>query len=217
MNHPVEVTIPSQPLQPLQTTLTDDSTLIANNPQLAYRRSLHQSTLQEKRVEANRALPDLTFGYFNQSLTGFQLQADGTDKYYSSGYRFNGFMVGVSVPIWILPNLAKVKSSSLRASSTRLSTEYFEKQLFGDWQKAVLQFNKQKNSLAYYTESALPNARLIYQQSQVAFKAGDIGQTDYRLNIQQVLIIEEGYLQALLQYNQSILTLEFLSGKFINH
>lgn len=217
MNHPTEVTFPSQPLQPLQTTLTDDSTLIANNPQLAYQRSLNQSMLQEKRVELNRTLPDLTFGYFNQSLTGFQPQADGTDKYYSSGYRFNGFMVGVSVPIWFLPNLAKIKSTSLRAASSQLSADYFKKQLVGDWQKAVLQFNKQKNSLAYYTQSALPNARLIYQQSQVAFRAGDIGQTDYRLNIQQVLIIEEGYLQAMLQYNQSILTLEFLSGKYINH
>ena len=203
-----------QALQPLTTTLFDDIDQITNNPQLEYRRSLTSVAFQEKRVEANNALPDLSFGYFNQNLPGYKQQTDGTNPYFSPGYRFNGFMVGISVPIWFAPNSARIKSSTLRATSTRLNTDYYEKQLSGEWQKAVQQFHKQQRSLDYYKQSALPNAELILHQSQKSYDAGEIGQADYRLNLQQVLSIEENYLETLLQYNYCIITLEFLSGKY---
>ena len=214
MGEQQEVIAAYQALQPLTTTLVDDVDQITNNPQLEYRRSLTSVAFQEKRVEANNALPELSFGYFNQNLTGYHQQADGTNPYFSPGYRFNGFMVGVSVPIWFIPNNARIKSSTLRATSTRLNTDYYEKQLSGEWQKAVQQFHKQQRSLDYYKQSALPNAELILHQSQKAYDAGEIGQADYRLNLQQVLSIEESYLKTLLQYNYCIITLEFLSGKY---
>lgn len=212
-----EVKAQPMALQPLTTTLTNDSLEITNNPQLEYRHALTRIALQEKRVEANKALPDLTIGYFNQNLTGFQQQQDGTNVYYSPAHRFTGFMVGISLPIWFLPNNARIKSTSLRAASSRLSTDYYEKQLHGEWQKAIQQFHKQSHSLDYYKQSALPNAQLILRHSQLAFDAGEIGQADYQINLQQVLSIEEGYLQTLLQYNITIITLEFLSGKSSNN
>ncbi|MDZ4716694.1 MAG: TolC family protein [Cytophagales bacterium] len=217
MNHPEEITIVDQPLEPVTTTLVDDSTQTANNPQLAYRRLLSSVALQEKRVDVSKALPDLTVGYFNQTLTGHQQLSDGSNQFFPEGHRFTGFMVGLAIPIWYRPTHAQIRSSSIRAAAQRLSLEYYEKQLYGEWHQAVQQFNKQKNSLTYYTQSALPNARLILRQALLAFNAGDIGQTEYRLEIHQALAIEDGYLQTLLQYNQSIITLEYLSGKYTNN
>lgn len=214
MGEQQEVTAERYALQPLTTTLIDDVDQITTNPQLEYRRALTNVAFQEKRVEANRALPDLVLGYFNQNLTGYQQQTDGTNPYFGPGERFTGFMFGVSLPIWFAPNNSRIKSSSIRATASRLSTEYYEKQLSGEWQKAVQQFQKQQRSLDYYDQSALPNAELLFHQSQKAFDSGEIGQADYRLNLQQVLSIEEGYLETLLQYNFSIITLEFLSGKY---
>jgi len=214
MNSAEEVAVVPGALATLSTTLIDDSTEVVANPQLAYNRSLSSIAEQEKKVERNKALPDISLGYFNQTLTGFQLQQDGTERYFTSDDRFSGFMVGLAIPIWFVPAHARVKSTSIRSSASRLQTEYMEKQLYGEWHKAIQQFEKHRTSLAYYTGSALPNAKLILRQSTMAYRAGDISQADHRLNLQQALGIEEGYIQTVLQYNQSIITLEFLSGKY---
>ena len=214
MNSVDEVVIVPDPYLPLSTVLVDDSSQVAANPMLAYERSLSSIAAQQKRVDGNKALPDLTVGYFNQTLTGFQQQLDGTDRYFSSNDRFSGFLVGVAIPIWFVPAHARVRASSIRSSAATLNTEYFEKQLYGEWRRAVQQFEKHRNSLDYYARSALPNAKLILRQSNLAYRSGDISQAEYRLNLQQALAIEEGYLQTILQYNQSIITLEFLSGKY---
>lgn len=199
---------------PLPTTLLRDSGLVSNNPQLAYQRSLQSVAFQEKRVESNRAIPDLTVGYFTQSLAGFQTQADGTDRYFSSSDRFTGFMLGVAIPIWFIPSSGRVKAAGARSEAARYHSEQFEHQLQGEWQKAVQQFEKHRNSLAYYTQSALPNAELLIKQSAVSFRAGEISQADYRLNVQQAISIQEAYVQTVLSYNQSIHTLEFLTGAY---
>lgn len=214
MNAADEVSLTPEPYLPLATTLLNDSTEVAGNPQLAYQRSLVTIAQQEKRVESNRALPDLTVGYFNQTLMGFQQQLDGTDRYFSSKDRFSGLMIGVALPLWFIPAHARVKAASARTEATQLQTQYVEQQLHGEWRKAVQQFQKHRNSLDYYNRSALPNAELLLRQSTVAYRAGDISQADYRLNVQQALSIQEAYLQTVLQYNQSIITLEFLSGQY---
>lgn len=214
MNTPDEIAIMPSAYLPLSTTLVDDSTQVASNPMLAYQHSLSNIAYQQKKVDSNKALPDLTVGYFNQTLTGFQQQLDGTDRYFSTDDRFSGFLVGVAIPIWFIPAHARVKASSIRSSAAQLNAQYLEKQLYGEWNSAVQQFYKYQNSLEYYNRSALPNAELILRQSNLAYRAGDISQADYRLNLQQALAIEETYLQTILQYNQSIVTLEFLSGKY---
>jgi cobalt-zinc-cadmium resistance protein CzcA len=214
INSPQDVVVSSESFLPLTTTLVGDSNQVSGNPLLSYQRTLKAIALQEKRVESNKALPDLTFGYFNQTLTGFQQQLDGSDRYFSSNDRFSGFMVGMAIPIWFVPAHARVRAASIRSSSAALHEEYVTKQLYSEWEKAVQQFAKHQNSLNYYHSSALPNAKLILRQSSLAYRAGDISQADYRLNLQQALSIEEAYVQTVLMYNQSIITLEFLSGKY---
>ena len=214
MNSSEDVTIPTGDFAPLTTTLANDIGQVAENPMIAYQRSLSTVALQEKRVESNRILPDLSVGYFNQSLIGFQTQPDGTDRYFGSDDRFSGFMVGLAIPVWFVAPAARVKAAGAWSESARFQAESMEKQLQGEWRMAVQQFEKNSSSLNYYTGSALPNAQLLLRQSTTAFRAGDIGHADYRLNVQQALAIEEAYLQTVLDYNESILMLEFLAGTY---
>lgn len=214
MNAQGQVSLIVQPFGPITTTLLNDTAEIASNPQLAYQRSLNAIALQEKRVESNRALPDLTVGYFNQTLIGFQQQLDGTDRYFSNKDRFSGFMVGVALPIWFVPAHGRIKSAAYRSEATHLQSMQVERQLHGEWAKAVQQFEKHRNSLAYYTQSALPNAELLLRQSTLSYRTGEISQAEYRLNLQQAVTIQEAYIQTVLQYNLSIITLEFLAGSY---
>lgn len=217
MNTTDEVSIAQGDFVPINTTLVNDIGLVAENPLLAYQQSLSLVAQQEKRVETNRSLPDLSFGYFTQSLTGYQTQLDGTTTYYTADDKFSGFMVGLAIPIWFVPASARVKAAGARSESVRLQTESVEKQLQGEWRQAIQQFEKHSGSLRYYTGSALPNAQLLLRQSTAAFRAGEIGQADFRLNVQQALSIQEAYLQTVLDYNQSILLLEFIAGRYVKN
>ena len=212
VNADEDLQISDEALTPLTTLLINDTTEIKNNPQLAFEKSLFDVAVRERKLEVNKALPDLSVGYFNQTLIGYQQYTDGSNPYFGSNYRFTGFTAGVAIPLWFLPHHARIRSAAVKAESVKATAAYFEKQLRGQWEKGIQEFNKNKRSLDYYTQSALPNARLILQQSQSAYRTGEISQAEYRLNLQQALSIEDGYLQVLLQYNLSILNLEFLSG-----
>lgn len=217
LNATDEVSITPGDFVPLNTTLVNDIGQIAENPLLAYQQSLSSVAQQEKRVEANRALPDLSFGYFTQSLTGYQTQFDGTTTYYTADDKFTGFMVGLAIPIWFVPPAARVKAAGARSEAAKLHAESVEKQLQGEWRQAIQQFEKHSGSLRYYTGSALPNAQLLLRQSTSAFRAGEIGQADFRLNVQQALSIQEAYLQTVLDFNQSILLLEYIAGTYVKN
>ena len=70
-----------------------------------------------------------------------------------------------------------------------------------------------KNNLDYYLRSSLPNAHLILKQAQVAFQQGEIGYPEYLLGIRNAITIKENYLKTLNNYNQSVIYIQYLTGK----
>ena len=64
----------------------------------------------------------------------------------------------------------------------------------------------------YYEESALSQSELILNNAQKAFKSGTIGYVEYVQAINQGVQIQSGWLEALKNYNQAIIHLEYLAG-----
>ena len=121
MNTREEFTIEnSGNFQPLVMSNSFDTTLIVNNPSL---KVLYQQAViaeQNKKVETASAMPDLNVGYFNQSLIGVQ-NINGADVNFDGSKRFQGFNVGLSIPITFFSNASKVKSLSYKQQA--LQTE----------------------------------------------------------------------------------------------
>ena len=95
--------------QPLVLSSSFDTTLIANNPSL---KVLYQQAViaeQNKKLETASTLPDFNVGYFNQSLIGVQ-NINGADVNFDGSKRFQGFNVGISIPITFFSNTSKIKS-----------------------------------------------------------------------------------------------------------
>jgi heavy metal efflux system protein len=203
----------SESLQKRSLPMALDSTSLKSNPQLDF---LTQQTIiseQIKKVERSKAMPDLMVGYFVQSLRGVQ-NIDGQDRTFTDSDAFQGFQLGLALPIWIGPHLARAKAASYQAKATQKSTEHFETTLKGEYVQALRELDKNSASLNYYENSALQNANLIISQSRKAYKGGEIGYVEYLQSLKTALSIKTNYLQALTQYNQSILKIEFLLGKF---
>jgi cobalt-zinc-cadmium resistance protein CzcA len=54
---------------------------------------------------------------------------------------------------------------------------------------------------------------LIIEQSERAYKAGAMDYLDYVLNLNRALAIKQNYLEALNLHNQTVINIEFITGK----
>ena len=186
---------------------------IQSNPTLKLINQEVTISRQYKRMENSRIMPDLLVGGFVQSLTGVQ-NVNGQDIFYPRSKQFTGFQLGLSIPLWIKPNLARASAAAFQEESMRKKAQQYEVTLAGSFEKALREMDKNTATINYYEISALQNAELILSQSRKAFHAGEISYIEYLQSLKISISIKSNYLQAINQYNQSIVTLEHLLGKF---
>jgi cobalt-zinc-cadmium resistance protein CzcA len=189
--------------------LSVDSISANANPQLRYLQQQIAIAAGERKVAGARVLPDITVGYFNQTLIGTLneslVRATADD-------RFDGFMVGLSIPLWIGPHLARTKAARINEEKTQKQFEYNQALVQGQWQRAVQEYIKNRASVEYYESSALQNANLILRHAELGFRNGELDYTAYWLSIRGATQIKETYLNTLNDLNQSVVNLEFLAG-----
>lgn len=189
------------------------SDVLQNNPSLQLVKQEVNVNQQFKRVERSKVMPDLMIGGFMQSLTGVQ-NVNGQDIYYPSSKQFTGFELGLSIPLWIKPNLARAKAASFQEDISRKNAQHFETMLNGDFQQALRELDKNASNLDYYETSALQNANLLLSQAKKAYRGGEVGYIEYLQALKNSIGIRGNYLHAIYQYNLSVIKIEFLLGKF---
>jgi len=190
-----------------------DSGLMSNNPSLKLMKQEVNVSQQFKRFERSRIMPDILVGGFMQSLTGIQ-NVNGQDIYYPRSKQFTGFELGLAIPLWIKPNLARARAASFQEEVSRKNAQHFETMLNGNYQQALRELDKNTSNINYYESSALQNASLLLLQARKAFRGGQIGYIEYLQALKNSIAIRSNYLQAIYQYNLSIVKLEFLLGKY---
>lgn len=190
-----------------------DSTALAANPYLALLKQEIEIAQKQKGVTVNTILPDITLGYFNQTLFGVPLNGNINPPLAGTGDRFQGFQVGITIPLWFVPDIARVKADKQKIEVADYTYQYNQDLIKGQYHQAIQLYLKERSNLDYYRNSGLPNANLLITQSQTAYANGDIPYATHLFNLQQGLQINLGYLDALSNYNQSILYLQFLTGK----
>ena len=186
-----------------------DTASVAGHPLLAMLQQ--EITVQEKNRQLATAarLPDITLGYYNQSLIGFQ-NIDGQEKYFGSGKRFQGIQLGLAIPLWSKPYQSRIRATALQRDAAAASYTATAVQLRSQYRQAVQDHKKYQSALTYYQSAALKNASLLIYQARTAFEKGESAFTEYLLALNQAASIRENYLQAVLQYNQNIALIEYL-------
>ena len=198
--------------QPLVLSSSFDTTLIANNPSL---KVLYQQSViaeQNKKLETASTLPDFNVGYFNQSLIGVQ-NINGADVNFDGSKRFQGFNVGISIPITFFSNTSKIKSLDYKQQALQKEADNGKLILQNQLQNAFQQYNQNLSQYNYYKSTALPNADIIISTAKVGFKSGDIGYIEYLQALQTATDVQLSYLQSVNQINQSIVNINFLINK----
>jgi cobalt-zinc-cadmium resistance protein CzcA len=199
----------SDDLQPLAPAATFDTSFITNNPSL---KLLYQNALvanQNKKLETAQTLPDFTVGYFNQSIIGFQ-NVDGSETYFDSGDRFQGFNVGISVPITFFSNASKIKSLSFQHQSLQKEADNAKLVLQTQLENAFRQYQQNLAQYNYYKSLALSNAETIINTAKVSFEQGEISYIEYIQALQTATDVQLNYLQSVNGLNQSVINISYL-------
>jgi len=192
--------------------LLNDTAAVNNHPMLTYLQQQVNIANAAKKAESASKLPDITVGYFNQSLIGYQT-VDGQEKYFDGSKRFQGFQVGIAVPLWFKPYNARIKAADIQGQSAQARYTASVISLQSQYTEAVQNYLKYKGALNYYESSALTNADLIIHQARISFEKGETDYAAYLLALNKASSIKENYLQTLQQFNQNIFLIEYLISK----
>lgn len=192
--------------------LAADSFRVEANPSAGFVQQQVEVARLEKRVERSRLMPDFSVGYFSQTIQGVQ-DINGAPRAFGPGDRFTGLQAGIAVPLWFVPYTSKAKAAKIKQQAAQSNAAYFTQSLTGNYKALLGEYSKYSNSLDYYEKQAVPEASLIIDQATRSYKAGAMEYLDYILTLNRALSIKQNYLDALNNYNQTIISLEFIAGK----
>jgi heavy metal efflux system protein len=186
-----------------------DSSLLQQNP------TLHLAIQQVEMAEATRRAekaglaPDFSVGYFVQSLTGNQ-EVNGQPVFYNGTPRFQGVTATVSLPLFAGSQAAKVKAAEIEIRADQKNAEYIKAQLEGQYQQQLQQLASQRAMIDYYEATALPNATVISSNATKGYQSGDISYVEYLQGLRQALDIKVSHIQAIHDFNQATINLQYL-------
>ncbi len=193
--------------------LDDGNLTILNNPIIRYYKEQIVVSEKEKSVAVSKMLPDISFGYFNQSFIGNRETVQGIPTSFDSGDRFTGLQLGLSIPIWMKPHSAKIKAAKIRKQESEMRLEEISTATKTEFQSLFEQLRRDQKNLENYNQNAVPQADLLLKQSQRGFKEGEIGYIEYVQGINRALTIQSNYLAFVNRYNQTLIKMEQLIKK----
>ncbi len=190
-----------------------DSTALANNPLLASLKQEVQISNYAIAAEKAMLLPDITLGFFSQTLVGYQTSFDKKETYYNSQNRFNGLIAGLSFPLWIRPHKARIEVAKVQQELAKQNLEYAQYNLSGEYAQFWQHYQQSQQTLRYYAQTALPTAALLLTQAQQTFVNGEISYVEYFQALKSAVATQQAATEAVFLNNQVVIQLEFLRGE----
>ena len=147
-------------------------------------------------------LPDITLGYFNQTLIGTQ-NVNGQDIYFNASHRFQGMSIGASIPIFNSATKAQQKQQFLGIKTTENQLVQTTESIT-NWHKGLLiNWNQNVQQLNTWSINIDPVLTQLHERTMIAFQAGEIGIQELIFNEQEINKQQLEHLQLI--YNTNLL------------
>lgn len=179
--------------------VSQDNSLYIQNPTYQYFQQLKEVSLKTLSVQRNKALPGLVLGYLNQG-------PPETDTYYK-------FRVGFRIPIWFGQHVGSINGARTGVAIAEQRIKAEQQNLSAEMQLAIGNIQKYNESLGYYENTGLKQAEDIISTGRRFFESGQTDYINYLRNTNEAYLIKARYLETLRNYNQSIITINYLAGK----
>lgn len=205
----VDFDIAASEFKPNIFSIDKDSTVISQNTTLQLAQQQVNVATAEKKAERSLLLPEISAGYFIQSFTGNQ-EWNGVTTYYNNALRFQGFSVGINIPVFWNAASARIRAANTNIKLQQANADYLKAQLNSSFEQQVKQLDTYAAMLQYYTDAALPNATTISGNATKAYQNGDISYVEYVQGLETALAIRINYINAINNYNQAAINLQYL-------
>lgn len=117
-------------------------------------------------------------------------------------------MVSVSFPLWFVPGKSRVKQAKIEYQIARLEADSQSRELANKVTKLQAHLRQQGETLHYYTTAALAEADALLQSALIQFYESDTDINHFVQSLNTVRDIRKGYIEAIYDYNVSVLELE---------
>ncbi len=184
-------------LQTIHLDISQIFLLAVQEEQPDYKASVHRLNASNYFIKEAKSniLPDIRFSIYKQN--------------YGSGYNFNGFEVGLSMPLWI-PfeqkgniKIAEARQSEIMWQQTEIKLN-MKKQIEYAWHN----YSVSRSIVNRYNETLKQKAQKLQSLSLKAYQLGEIDLLNL-LNAQQIYIkSEQRYITALRDYYLQLVALE---------
>ena len=180
---------------------TDPQAILKNNNQLLLEVQKREVGLRRSQtsLEKSRFFPGLSVGYFRQNITDSELNLSG----------LQGWQVGVSFPLWFLPQKSRISQARILEEQAGNSLDYLRYNLNQEMEKLLLQLEQAEKQLDYYQQTALPQSDIIIRTADLQLEQGEIDYFRYLQSVSAAIRIRMDYLGSLNDYNQSMIQLSY--------
>lgn len=169
---------------------------------------------QAKSVASSQFLPDITLGYYNQSLNGTPLpQPNGPAMLATSSDRFQGFMVGLSVPMWFLPTSARSQQATLNQRIAEQRLRQGANSIIQEVQTLRASIASARGLVDVYATGGLRTAHLLLEQTQRSYELGEVGWSEINTALRQVMDTRTSEMDARLHLAELLSSYELLIGQ----
>ena len=189
-----------------------DTTAIATHPALNFYKQ--QVDLAGLRVQLERArqLPDISLGYSHQFvLKGFN--PAGIERAYFPGTRIAGWQVGIGVPLFYGAGRARIKSEQIGRTLAENTLNLNQQNLENQVSQAYQEILRYKPTVDYFGNTGKQLTMEQIRIALVAFRLGEIGYVEFVQNVSLAVESQLQYLDAVNQYNQAIINLNYFQGR----
>ncbi len=176
-----------------------ESASLENNPVINLYKQKINTAAAEQDLEVHRLLPNLSFGYAKLVESG------GT-----SAYSYN---IGVGIPFWFLPQQGRIEAAAVGEKIAEADYQNYRVIIQSTYQQQLKEYQKWKEQIDYYESIGLKQTDEILKVAKLSYRNGDIGYIEFIQNISRAIGIKTQYYDVLNQHNQSVINLNYLSGK----
>jgi cobalt-zinc-cadmium resistance protein CzcA len=151
------------------------------------------------KVERNRLIPDISLSYFN-----------GTNSYAGSK-NYQGFQVGMSVPLFFGEQNAKIKSNKIAVSINETLQNQELIQLESKLAVLKNELSKSGAAIHFYQTIGENLSNEIIRSSQRSYELGEIEYFQFILSVENALTLTLNYYENVSRYNSASLEINYLT------
>ncbi|WP_420835924.1 TolC family protein [Lacinutrix algicola] len=151
----------------------------------------------ETKLEKQSLLPDIYAEYFqgtNASLNG----------------NIKGYQLGFKIPILFGGQRSKIKASKIAKEVIVEQKQDYKAQLNAEHQSLLAKLQQYEEAITYYETQGQTLSEEIIKTANRTFKEGEIDFFQYIQSLETAKDIQLNYLEQLNQYNQTVITINYL-------